>query len=204
MVWVWNVEAGQEREIRSATKTWGRSWYVPQFTADQQQLAIPFDWNHVSLWDFGGSGEALQFEGIHPGIQNVALSSDGKMVATVNINGTVKVWDVASRREIISMEGRGLPMCAVTFSPDGRRVITGSVDEIKVWDVRTGREVANIREDPVGALYLRFEGPDTLMAASLYGLRRLHAPSFAEIEAAEAKGKIGDGRWKMGNGTSGR
>ena len=75
-------------------------------------------------------------------------------------------------------------LIGVTFSPDGRRVIGSSIDEITVWDVRTGSEVCNLGGDlPVGGL-LVFQDPDTLIAGFRAGTRRMHAPSFAEIEAA--------------------
>lgn len=182
-MWVWDVEG--RREIASATTSWGCWPYQAQFTADQQRLAIPYGREgEVCLWDFAGSGQIIRFEGRHPGCQNLALSPDGSTLATVSWGGTLKLWDVAACKEILEVEGRGFPLFAVTFSPDGQRVLTGSDDELKVWDVRTGREVCDLRGDPPGAWFLHFQDSDTLLACTPKGLRRLHAPSFAEIEAS--------------------
>jgi len=195
-MWVWDVPAGQE--IASATNAWARRWYVPQFTADQRQLAIPYGRKgEVCLWDFAGSGEIIRFAGRHPRIENLALSPDDTTLATVNYGGSLKLWDVASRKEIGEIGGRGLPLCAVVFSPDSQRVIAGSTDELKVWDVRTWREVGDLQGTTagMGGPYLLFQDPDTLLVGTVKGIYRLRAPSFVEIEAAEKRLKaVGSGQ----------
>jgi len=192
-IWIWDVRAG--REIACATNSWNNYWYhLPQFTADQGQLAIPFgSEGEICLWDFAGSGEIIRFEGLHPDCMSLALSPDGCTLVTGNRDGTLKLWDVASRKEIREIGGRGLRLIGVTFSPDGRRVFASSIDEITVWDVRTGSKICNLRRDSQPGGLLVFQDPDTLIAGFRPGTRRLHAPSFAEIEAAEAKRRIAEG-----------
>lgn len=189
-MWVWDVSTG--REIASATNTWDRYLYLPQFTPDYRQLAIPYNQEgEVCLWDFAGSGEILLFNGRHPGCENVALSSDGAKLAVVNRDGKVKLWDVETREPIAEIEGRGLPLRAGAFSHDGKRLITLGEDELRVWDIETRQQVSNLRGDPdnPGGVFLTFEDADTLLVRSHKGIRRLHAPSFAEIEAAEQRQK---------------
>lgn len=182
-MWVWDVEEG--REVASKPNGWSRGWwYLPQFTADQKQLAIPVgEKGEICLWDFGGSGETLPFIGRHPDCNNVALSPDGKTLVSVNLAGSVKLWDVASRRETARLEGSGLPICTVAFSPRGDRLITASEGEIKVWDLGTGRVVADLGGEPNEGYCLLFRDADTLLIGTLKGVRQLHAPSFKEIEA---------------------
>jgi WD40 repeat protein len=202
---VWDAVGG--RELGCAGNSWKRFefWYIPQFTTDRRHLAIPYGpavRGEVCLWDFAGSGKVLRFEGRHPDCVNLALSPDGRTLASVNSGGTVKLWDVASRTESGEIEGRGLPLSAVTFSPDGGRVLTGGTDETKVWDLVTRLEIARLLggKGDLGGWMLQFHDRDTLLAVNSEGIHCLRAPSFLEIEAAEKTRKIEDGRWKIGSG----
>jgi WD40 repeat protein len=118
-MWVWDVEQG--RQIASVANAWYYFTYLPQFTADQRQLAIPYGWKgQICLWDFAGSGKITLFEGRHPLVKNLALSPDNTTVATVSWDGIIKLWDVASRKVIGQVEARGQPLIAVIFSPDSQ------------------------------------------------------------------------------------
>ncbi len=75
----------------------------------------------------------------------VAFSPDGRTLATgVRDNpatpGQLKLWDVATGENRVTMVGHSSGIIAVAFSPDGRTVATGGFDNtVKVWDVATRR-----------------------------------------------------------------
>ena len=55
------------------------------------------------------------------------------------------MWDVETDECVATLKGHSDSVECVAVSPDGRRVVSGSVDNtLKVWDVRTGNCVTTL------------------------------------------------------------
>ena len=88
--------------------------------------------------------ELLTLKG--PGTSSVSWSPDGKRLATGSKDGTAKMWEVASRRELRLLKGHIGGVLSVSWSPDGKRLATGSSDgTAKVWEVASGRELLTLK-----------------------------------------------------------
>jgi hypothetical protein len=71
---------------------------------------------------------------------------DTPELATGSEDGTVKIWNLETRRERLILRGHQVAIRGVTFSSDGRRIITASSDNsAKVWDVASGQEILTLR-----------------------------------------------------------
>lgn len=95
----------------------------------------------------GVSGELLVEFPASPRDSTIAFSSDGRRIASASTNNTVKVWDVETRQELLSLPGHNGMTCCVAFSSDHRYLATsisrlGGLSEVKLWDAASGKELA--------------------------------------------------------------
>ncbi|HJQ26435.1 MAG TPA: protein kinase [Blastocatellia bacterium] len=75
-------------------------------------------------------------------VWSVALSPDGRLLASGGEDNTARIWDAVTGRELHRLIGHEQWVFAVAFSPDGKRLATASGDHTaKLWDVETGAEV---------------------------------------------------------------
>jgi RNA polymerase sigma factor (sigma-70 family) len=83
----------------------------------------------------------------HDLVEKVAYSSDGRTVATVSINGKLRLWDAATA-ELRRVErlGEGRSRLAMAFSPGGasRKLAIAWQQAIDLWDVAQVRRTRRI------------------------------------------------------------
>jgi predicted NACHT family NTPase len=83
-------------------------------------------------------GQELSRLGGHSGIVTaIAVSPDGKMLASGSGRGIIKLWELDSQTEICTLEGHSKDITGLIFSPDNQTLVSSSGDtSIKVWAVR--------------------------------------------------------------------
>src|SRR5690606_30899762 len=65
-------------------------------------------------------------------LHGVSVSDDGARVATAAEDGVVRVWDVASSRELQRFAPHEMPVLAVALAGDGTSLVAGSADKSAV------------------------------------------------------------------------
>jgi DNA-binding beta-propeller fold protein YncE len=104
--------------------------------------------------------------GGHRNLTCLALSPDGKRLASGSRDWTVKVWDTATGQETLTLNGHTGPVYSVAFSRDGKRLASGSADHtVKVWDAQTGQETRTLQGHTGGVSSVAFS-PDGKRLAS--------------------------------------
>ena len=158
------------------------------FSHDGGQIFISSETGKLRVCDTA-TGEIVQELAAHKAVANgVALDPAGLRLATSSNDETVALWDLATWRKLDTFGKSSLGYRCVTFSRDGRRIAASAGENlVQVWDVANGREVARFKNtDRVQTV--RFAVDDrTLVIATSSQLSLFRAPTFAEIEAAEAK-----------------
>lgn len=75
-------------------------------------------------------------------ITALAFSPDGQRLATGSDDSTVRIWDLATGQEQLTLGGQQKIITAVAFSPEGGRLAFGSADgKFVVADANTGKAV---------------------------------------------------------------
>ena len=78
-------------------------------------------------------------------VKSVVYSPDGRYLASGSGDDTIKIWEVATGKELRTLTGHSSLVSSVVYSPDGRYLAGGSWDNtIKIWEVATGKELRTL------------------------------------------------------------
>src|ERR1019366_2365131 len=86
--------------------------------------------------------EPRSFIGHTNTVMSAAFSPDGTRLATASWDGTLKIWNVAAGKELLTLRGHSMPVTSVAFSPDGTRLASAGTDRtVRLWNAVTGEEI---------------------------------------------------------------
>ena len=119
------------------------------WSADGARVAVAVE-NGAQLWDPDDEEPLVAVEHVNPTgyratccadyVDAVALTADGALLATAGRDGSARVWETTTGRELARLD-HALGVNAVRFTPDGRTLITASEDgTVRAWDPRLGHE----------------------------------------------------------------
>eukprot|EP00873_Tetraselmis_striata_P035802 jgi/Tetstr1/456066/TSEL_042836.t1 len=166
---VWEAAPGGGGGWRCAATLEGHTnwvWSVA-WSPDGRRLATCSDDKTARVWEAAPGGGRLavcSHAGGHTVCLSVAWSPDGRRMATGSADNTVKVWEAAPGggggwRCVATLEGHTDDVASeehighvrfVAWSPDGRRLATGSADKTaRVWEAAT-------EEGTAGAVWPRW------------------------------------------------
>ncbi len=112
----------------------------------------------------GGPLRAL-FTGHGAAIRSLVLSTDGNRLASASADGTVRVWETATQREVGCLQGHAGAVRQAVLAPDGQRVLSWSADEtVRLWDVGAGVPLACLGGSGAEARYLHLSANTGLAA----------------------------------------
>jgi RNA polymerase sigma factor (sigma-70 family) len=144
---LWDMATGAERPSALNGVVVGRLGSAPiAFSTDGRTVvhASSYDASSydISLREVATGGERIRLTGHKGEPRAFALSPDGTTLASGSMDGTVRLWDLLSGKEVGRLGKEVEPVkggwvLAVAFSPDGRTLVSGGLDKTAhIWDVR--------------------------------------------------------------------
>jgi WD40 repeat protein len=100
----------------------------------------------LSVWD-AAEGRKLLDVGQHKEhVQAVAVSPDGKVLASGDRAGQVRLWSATTGKELGVPRGPRHPVVSVAFSPDGNLAVAGSAGDraVFLWGTASGAQLRKL------------------------------------------------------------
>jgi WD40 repeat protein len=177
---VWDVASGRVlatfRDQQAANDFTASS--IPIFPTPDGRQVITVEKEGIRIWEIS-SGKEVRWA-VRSKIHNeaVALSPDGRLLATggvvvrgeerraVQFDPAIRIWELASGKEVATLEGHEESTHGLAFSPDGKLLASCSGSSqtindqtVRVWDLTTGRELRRF-EGHCGAVNAVAFAPD--------------------------------------------
>ncbi|MBE9007629.1 serine/threonine protein kinase [Fortiea sp. LEGE XX443] len=102
-------------------------------------------------------------------VNSVAFVPNGQTLASGSDDKTIKLWNLATGKEIHTLKGHLKWIWAIASTPDGKILASGSADKtIKLWNLSTTEEIRTLKGHTDGVATVAFT-PDgkTLASGSL-------------------------------------
>lgn len=103
------------------------------------------------------------------GTGGLVFSDDGNLLAAINGEKTITIWETATGREVqtIAAAAHSQEIRCLALFPDNLRVISGSFDKTAVvWDIATGRSLFRLTGHTDGLRNIVVSGDGKLIATS--------------------------------------
>jgi WD40 repeat protein/DNA-binding SARP family transcriptional activator len=146
---LWDVSVAGGRDWLTAPSASLRYAGVA-FSGDGTRFAVPLDGSGASIRDTATGVELRRVTGHDAWLVALTFSPDGRWLAgsaglghftaSDSAEASVPVWEVATGRLHVVLVGHTRGVTGVTFSADGRHLVTGSYDgTVREWAADTGR-----------------------------------------------------------------
>lgn len=96
----------------------------------------------IRLWNVKSRKQILVSQRHTAGIESVALSPDGQLLASGHQDGVVKLWEMRTQKQLETWLYHEAAVQSLVFSPDGSILASGERDSARLWDIQKREEIA--------------------------------------------------------------
>lgn len=127
--WLRNLEAG-------------RHVYSMRFSSTDPRLLVSTQEDQtLAFWDAASGGPPDRIRTSHQeGVYDLCFSPDGRTL--VSVIDDVKLWNLATRQEVATLDGHERGVFATRFSPDGNAIVTADYGgTVRLWSALPFEEI---------------------------------------------------------------
>ena len=186
---LWNLET------KNTVTLSGHESYVKSvaFSPDSATLASGAADGTVRLWNVETKTSTTL--DVTWRVYSVAFSPDGTTLAVgAGDNGTIQLWNVATKINVATFSGHPFSVQSVAFSPDGTMLVSGSGDKtVQLWDVSEWKRAKRLaraeeRSDQPDGPQLAQNAPNPFNSETVLSYF-LHAPGPVRLEVFALTGQ---------------
>ncbi len=168
---LWDCVKGQELPREAGAFQHRAAVWSLALSADGKTLVSGAE--AVFLWDIATGKLQRRLQGHIGEVYGVSLSADGRRVASLGADRTLRMWDTASGKELWKLALLGTsPASSAAFSPDSKVLAVGS-GSLLLCDVETGKRLNSLEahEGPLVALAWTPDGKRLVSSGCDPGIR---------------------------------
>ncbi|MEW6281741.1 MAG: PQQ-binding-like beta-propeller repeat protein, partial [Candidatus Eremiobacterota bacterium] len=154
---------------------------------DGSRLAIGSNDKSLKVVRTGDGFVWADLKGHEDGVWGVAFNSDGKQLASVASDSTVRMWDVETGKELWKASPGGY---SVAFHPDDKTLAVGSDYKIRLVNARDGMPLKEIREETGNVFSVVYSSDGTRLASGSQVVRLWDPNAGTELWHYKTDGSV--------------
>ena len=112
-------------------------------------------------------------------VLDVKFSADNRFIAAATARGQIKLWDLQSGAQFMTLQGHTNWVRSIAITPDCQRIISAGDDrDIRVWNVQLG-ECIRVMKGHIGRIRALSLSPDSRSVASV-GIDKADSDAIAQ------------------------
>jgi WD40 repeat protein len=133
---IWDVASGKVLHRLAARRSTG---VVIRYSPDGKYLAAPTLDGEVQLWETPQYKRLGVVSGPTGEIVSLAFLPENSVRALSVSWQALSVWDARSGKVLTPQDSHAGPVTTMWFTPDGKKLLSGACDCVRVWNVPTGK-----------------------------------------------------------------
>ncbi|KAF8837725.1 WD40 repeat-like protein [Paxillus ammoniavirescens] len=134
---IWRVEDGEQ----VGTVMEGGPVYAVAVSSDGQWIATAWE-KTINIWNATTHEKVVEMKGHTSWVASLAFSPDSARVASGSDDKTVIVWSTTTGERLVGpLEGHNYAVWRVQFSPDGDRIASCDMGDLRTWHSHIGNLV---------------------------------------------------------------